>query len=68
MVAAAALARKRDQRFLIGALSRIISIATRPSPTAPVMYQAGASGEPVTSINQVTMNCAVPPKLAMDRA
>ena len=32
------------------------------------MYQAGARGEPVASISQVTMNCAVPPKLAMDSA
>jgi hypothetical protein len=40
----------------------------RPTSIAPDMYQAGASGEPVTAINQVTMNWALPPKAAMAKA
>ena len=60
MVAPQALARKRD-RVLAGALSGIAITPKSPSKTADVMYQAGASGDPVTSISQVTTNCAVPP-------
>ncbi len=47
-----------------GAVSFIAAIARKPATIAPVMYQAGASGEPVTSISQVTIYWAEPPNTA----
>ena len=74
MGAAAPLARKRAlahpqcEQLQTGALSRIPIMPTKPSNAAAVMYQAGASGEPVFSFCQVTMNWAEPPKDEIDSA
>src|SRR6476660_7831288 len=51
-----------------GADSRAASIAANPTIAAPVQYQAGASGLPVTLISQVTAYCVVPPNVAMANA
>src|SRR5262245_134651 len=53
---------------LTGAVSGIAAMATNPTPTAAIMYQAGASGLPVVAISQVTTNCAVPPNVEIASA
>lgn len=39
-----------------GAVSGICVIATKPTTTAPIMYQAGASGLPVSRVSHATTN------------
>ena len=63
MAAAAALARKRDQRpsdrVLTGAVSRIADHRqTAQQPAPRTCTRPGASGEPVTSVSQATTNWA----------
>ena len=53
---------------LRGAVSRAAHIAPMPIMTATVQYHAGASGFPVSLINQVTAYCVVPPNVAMAKA
>ena len=51
-----AVAYSEGTAVLTGAVSRIAIIAASPMPTAAIMYQAGASGLPVTTISDATMN------------
>lgn len=53
---------------LIGAVSCIRAMATPPARTAPVIYQAGASGLPVRSVRALMANCVEPPKTHVERA
>ena len=43
-------------------------MAPRPTAVANNKYQEGASASPVTSVNQATTSCAVPPKIAIATA
>lgn len=56
------------KRVTVGAESRIVVMATRPTASASSMRQASASIFPVARINQVTIDCALPPQLAMATA
>jgi len=44
-----------------GAVSGTWVIATKPTATAPIMYQAGASGLPVNCVSHATTNWVEPP-------
>lgn len=57
-----------ESEDLSGADSRASSMARMPTAIAAVQYQAGASGLPVTLMNQVTAYCVVPPNAAIESA
>ncbi len=44
-----------------GAVSGTWVIASSPTATAPIMYQAGASGLPVSCVSHATTNWVEPP-------